>query len=63
MPIKIRADADENCADVTVLPVLRDGELDLDNARILCSTCSRDYLAKHGMGRAAIPPSRGTHHR
>jgi hypothetical protein len=27
MPIKIRTDADENRADVTVLPVLRDGEL------------------------------------
>jgi hypothetical protein len=40
MPIKIRADADENCADVTLLPVLRDGELDLDDARILCSTTS-----------------------
>jgi hypothetical protein len=38
-------------------------DADLDDARILCSTCSQDYIAKHGMGCAAIPPSRGTHHR
>jgi hypothetical protein len=38
-------------------------DADLDDARILCSTCSQDYIAKHGMGCAAIPSSRGTHHR
>jgi hypothetical protein len=42
MPIKIRTDADENRADVTVLPVLRDGESPSGRRRTgrgRCSTC------------------------